>query len=1077
MRIGERIGRIRLEELLGRGGMGEVYRAFDEKLERSVAVKAVRAERRLSESARSRFLREARILSKLDHPGICRIYELLDGGDADYLVLELVEGRTLTAVLRDGVGHDQLLGLFEEIALALAAAHAEGIVHRDLKPDNVMVQPGGSIKVLDFGIARSAEAAPVEVRARSEAGVAFSEGETFAWDTASLDEKRTAEHQRGVPQSTLHTREGVLLGTMHYMSPEQAAGASITSASDLYSLGVMLHEALTRRSAYGTAEGSELLLRVFRADTEPLDGVDPALAQLIGALEQIDPQARPDAATVAERLRWLRLRPQRRRQRRLRWIGAAAVALVLIAAGVVTLASRAIERRKAAIGRDLAAEAADLEWRLRAEYLSPPHDLRPALEATRDQIAQIETRMEQLGGLAAGPGNLAIARGWLALDDAEQARPYIDAALDTGYAPEEVSYVAGLCYAELFRQELRRAAGLADRTAAQARLDQARRKLADPAIQHLRRSEGSDRAVPAYGEALIAMLEKRRDEALALLEGLGEDRPWFWEAHQLDAKIHHDAASAANLEELDLEEEQAALDRADAAIGRALEVARSQPTLYSSRCAQDAHRYLGLIVGQAANVPLDKVVRAIDGCREGLLVNPDSNPLLRSVSRLLVCRGIKEGQLGNDAVASFEEGIALAERAINLEPEENEGYVSRAIARQMYAWYQSHRGMEATETLDGAAQDFAQILESEPGNVWALMNLAALSTTGALDAIERGRDPTPWIERGLKGLAHPAAREGGGQRIPEFRGNLLFLKARWQMEHGQDAIPTLQRCIEDKTVAAEAGNPNELAMLGNAHYLVATVLVDRGRDPSEHVQAALQACDEALELDAERGFPWIIRALAFYPAARFDRLNGRDPRDTVAEAVEAMERGLELDPTNAEGFAERALLLAERARWEVDEGGSPLVTVAGAESSVQRAIKLNPAQVLSYRARGDLALLEARWRLAAGQDARSALERAEVAAERMLEVRPGDAEGYRLRAEAALVKASQADETARPRAIEQGLEAVTRALEVNPRLAPAELIRAELLELRARLVGSEDDRRAARAARARAAELNPLLVR
>jgi len=149
------VGHIRLEALLGAGGMGEVHRGFDEKLERAVAVKTLRAERRLRPEAKARFLREARLLSRLDHPGICRVFDLVEEEDADHLVLELVEGQTLAEALRSGLEDGEVLRLFEEIARALATGHREHIVHRDLKPENVMVTPDGRAKVLDFGIARS----------------------------------------------------------------------------------------------------------------------------------------------------------------------------------------------------------------------------------------------------------------------------------------------------------------------------------------------------------------------------------------------------------------------------------------------------------------------------------------------------------------------------------------------------------------------------------------------------------------------------------------------------------------------------------------------------------------------------------------------------------------------------------------------------------------------------------------------------------------------------------------------------------------------------------------------------------
>ncbi|MBP6705548.1 MAG: serine/threonine protein kinase, partial [Vicinamibacteria bacterium] len=124
--------------------MGEVYEGFDETLHRSVALKTIRAERRLHDSARSRFLREARMLSQLDHPGICRIFDYVEGDGRDFLVLELIKGRTVRTAVKDGLGFREKLGIAESVVRALAAAHRIGIVHRDLKPDNVMLTGDGA---------------------------------------------------------------------------------------------------------------------------------------------------------------------------------------------------------------------------------------------------------------------------------------------------------------------------------------------------------------------------------------------------------------------------------------------------------------------------------------------------------------------------------------------------------------------------------------------------------------------------------------------------------------------------------------------------------------------------------------------------------------------------------------------------------------------------------------------------------------------------------------------------------------------------------------------------------------------
>ena len=310
--VGSTLGHIRIESRLGVGGMGEVYLGFDPRLQRRVAVKAIRPEHHPSADVKARFLREARLLSKIGHPGICQVYDLMETPGADVLVLEYVEGKTLKAAAAE-LGYEEKLRLAEKIADALAAAHREKIVHRDLKADNIMVTPKGEVKVLDFGIARSvAEVSGV----RPIAGTA---GNAEARDDADL------------------TRHGDLLGTARAMSPEQARGGRITEASDLYSFGILLQELFTGRAAYEAKNPVEVLSQVIRGETRPVAGLDPDLMALLRELQSLDPRRRPTAAQAAERLRWILDRPQRLRRRRLRALAlAAAFTVLVVLLGVVS---------------------------------------------------------------------------------------------------------------------------------------------------------------------------------------------------------------------------------------------------------------------------------------------------------------------------------------------------------------------------------------------------------------------------------------------------------------------------------------------------------------------------------------------------------------------------------------------------------------------------------------------------------------------------------------------------------------------------------------------------------------------
>ena len=227
--IGQRIGVYEVLSKLGVGGMGEVYRARDTKLGREVAIKVLPHQFTSNPESLARFEREARMLATLNHPHIGAIYGFVDSaprrlGAADVraLVLELVEGETLAEPIRRGaVPVDKALGYARQIAAALDAAHEKGIVHRDLKPANIKVTPGGVLKVLDFGLAKGA----------------LEDGDAMLLSSSPT-------------MSPAPTREGTILGTPAYMSPEQARGEPVDKRTDIWAFGCVLYELLTGRSLF-----------------------------------------------------------------------------------------------------------------------------------------------------------------------------------------------------------------------------------------------------------------------------------------------------------------------------------------------------------------------------------------------------------------------------------------------------------------------------------------------------------------------------------------------------------------------------------------------------------------------------------------------------------------------------------------------------------------------------------------------------------------------------------------------------------------------------------------------------------
>ena len=287
------VGRFEIVGLLAAGGMGEVYHAHDPELGRELALKFLPSHATADEAALDRFVREACSASALNHPNIVTIYDIGEAGARRFIAMELVRGRTLATLAGTPLPVETVAHIGAQAARALAVAHAAGIVHRDVKPENIMVREDGYVKVLDFGIARLARG-----------------------ETAGLE-------SRAGPTSV-----GGVVGTPRYMSPEQACGDRVDTATDIFSLGIVLYELLTAKHPFEDAAGVAILWALLTRGVVPpsrlVAGVPDELDALLLQMLEQDPRRRPQAGSVDEALSRLaerrspsrgELAPPRRRER------------------------------------------------------------------------------------------------------------------------------------------------------------------------------------------------------------------------------------------------------------------------------------------------------------------------------------------------------------------------------------------------------------------------------------------------------------------------------------------------------------------------------------------------------------------------------------------------------------------------------------------------------------------------------------------------------------------------------------------------------------------------------------------
>ncbi|MFK8012713.1 MAG: serine/threonine-protein kinase [Marinicellaceae bacterium] len=588
LKAGSKINRITIEKLLGKGGMGSVYQGYDEKLKRKVAIKSIRSEYLSVASTHQRFIREAQILSKINHPSICHIYDYIETDSRDYLVLELVQGKQLNQVYLD---YDVLLKTLLDLAKALEAAHKHGIVHRDLKPDNIMITDDNKVKVLDFGIAQS------------------------------INKPVTNQSNNKINESSELTQQGSLVGTIRYMSPEQARGETITTASDIYSLGVIIQELFSHESAYEETETIELLASVQTGQTASFTSTFKPIKNLVKQLCQLDPEKRPSASEVCKAINQLIMAPKIKRKR---IIQAATIflAVSLIAVLFWQWQQSQFQKNSADLAKSYTNSINKLVRESEQIYVLPLHntqlEIADVIERGAALFNQIETdrlltekdRLQLQGLIFLESEDFQSAVDYLERSQAESyllARAWIGLYIEK---TSEYSDINGISQA-LESQELRD-------------------KYLKPAINYINSSTQSD----AVHEAFKVALTESLDAGLYLLDEIIQAQSWDKRAIQLKTQILLTQAEKA-VQEGKWSQAKELYLQTITTFEQAIDMARSYPDSYLGLCEVngvmlfDALQRTGQDFVDYSNI-------AVQSCEEFLIANPNSNYAINLLARIHV---------------------------------------------------------------------------------------------------------------------------------------------------------------------------------------------------------------------------------------------------------------------------------------------------------------------------------------------------------------------------------------------------------------------------------------------------------
>lgn len=974
--------RYELLELLGRGGMGSVYKARDRRLGRVVALKFISGD---DPALAQRFMQEARAQARLEHPHICKVYEVGSVDGKPYIAMEFVSGQTLDKVTAKLSMADKLR-IMKDAAEAVHAAHEQGIVHRDLKPSNILVEDAGAGRyrpvIMDFGLAR--------------------------------DSDNSATH--GLTES------GAVMGTPAYMSPEQARGDAkrLDRRSDVYSLGATLYDVLTGKPPFEDQTVVNVLLKVISEAPRPLrshsDAIPEAVELIVSKCLNKEPEQRyPSAQALAEDLgRYLAAQRVVARRlsysyrllywaRRNRALAALAVGLVLSLLGlagfgvrtrILALEKQEQAKKEAALAQKLGQAVEGLEWLMRTAYLLPLHDTRYEKGLVRERMAVIAAELEGEQGRGARLGAYVLGRGHLALQEWDAANSLLGRAAQLGYRDAELDYALGRVLGELYSRALADARRSGDSSFFAQRKRELRLEYLEPALTHLQKSRHLKTVSANYVDGLIDYYEDRHDAALLNAHMARRKTPWLYEA----AKLEGDVLLARALEQRghgELDEADRSFADSLSRYGQAAAIGHSDPLVHEAMAEawlrweeSDMQR------GRDPEPKREAALAAADRALEAAPAESYGDIKKAFAFNFYAQYAQNSGKL-ELAKSIYLKQIESARLALDLHPNDAYAHESKGIAYLRLAEIQLSGRRSIQSEFAQAKESFELALKHRPRFPWAWNDYSVLLTILAAEQISHHQDPTAALDESDRFGRQAAALD------PDYvyAYNTLMIgilyRVKWLTDHGLSPFLAIQE-LANINAQISRTNSNFVQALGNSgaiFYYVSIYQADRMGDSVSPGLKSIEYFEKMLRLNPGIPGAYAGVALAYSVLAAQPDLTVPPAASAQLSAVQQGLSTVEKCYKIAAGFpdcqAAEALLRAAQAE-ELRRLGRPHVPkLEQAYALARKAAAQNPDSEELQLSLAQVAHALALARAARGGDARAAAAEGTAAAEHALRISTG----------------------------------------------------------------------------------------
>lgn len=976
--------RYEIKSLLGAGGMGVVYKAWDPQLQRFVALKFLR-HASLSEAVKEKFLREARAQARIEHPHVCKIFEVGSAFGHPYIAMQYIEGKPLSQLRRE-MTVDQCVAVMRSLSDAVHAAHQLDLIHRDLKPANILVERGDDGRfrpfVLDFGLAR-------EVASQGSSNPVAIEG------------------------------------TPSYMSPEQARGevTALDRRTDVYGLGAMLYELVCGRPPFAGKSRMDVLLAVLTTDPASPLQLNPRIPRDLAAIAlkclEKEPQHRYDSARALHedltRFRdgepvlanaqspLYRLLKRARKHKLLVGVLVGALAF-LITLLVIGVRASLWATEEAHLAQQIGQDVKEMELFLRYAYGLPLHEPVAEKALTRARMQRIESTLPRLriGGQALG--HYALGRGHLVLHEYAPAEAQLQKAWELGMRAPELHYALGLALGERYRSALLDAQRQTAPSALDRRKQELRAQFLLPALTHLRESSGVRLEAPAYVEGLIAFYNEQPALALQKAEEALRQAPWLPEPKKLMADVHY-AKGFALRHEGKYAESRKELKTAVALYQEAEAISRSDADIYVAE-AEALAQIVTVDVDDGTNAS-DDFNNVKNATAKILQSAHDQVKSLHLESIAAVKYGETQFAAGKAAASFFDYSISLMTKAIESEPGNCEFYETIGSAYLLKYYSELEAGIDDEFSFASANKNLSKSISCNPNFARAYNDLAILHQQRGRIKSLIGEDSssdfvksTAMLHRVLElipreihgyvnyvqtqkyrisaGVVNQVSiesvladvgkivklSEANGVDNSMFRGNLAALNLAMlgiRELYSIDYYRCYEEILKQSSLALKLNPSNyeTYQVLAEAHLLMAEAEVARDSvvAAGAQIDEGLVAAQKAISLKADdaRSHKLLGQLLALQAAqlGKKARLPAFEAARTAAERAVALNPR---DPAHAQALAEVWL---RTAQWQRLRHKSLDDSIAAGLLATTAALRINPRHPYSFVTRGALLLEQA----------------------------------------------------------------------------------------------------------------------